>query len=114
MAWNRGLQPESLMSRNGLFAAIVACACIVPSVRGATPRQVDTSIKRGVEWLYEQQNDKGNWETTPGPGADFKKEQSKPESGQWGGVSAMATYALLDAGESPKDERIAKAVQFLN
>jgi hypothetical protein len=84
------------------------CAC------AATPQEVDRAIKRGVDFLYSKQNPQGNWETTPGPGRDFRKEPAKPESGQWGGYSAIAAYALLDAGESWKDKRIRDALEWLN
>src|SRR5258706_2686258 len=103
------------MSRSG---ARVVCFLVIlgfaSSLRAATPQEVDKAIKRGVEWLYAQQNDAGNWETTPGPGRDFAKEPAKPESGQWGGYSSLATYALLDAGESWKDKRIRDALEWLN
>ncbi|MDB5321846.1 MAG: hypothetical protein JWN40_3477 [Phycisphaerales bacterium] len=103
------------MSRSG--ACVVCFLAILgfgSSLQAATPQEVDKAIKRGVEWLYTQQNDGGHWETTPGPGRDFAKEPAKPESGQWGGYSSMATYALLDAGESWKDKRIRDALEWLN
>jgi len=33
--------------------------------------------------------------------------------GQWGGLTALATYSLLASGESPQDPRIMKATDFL-
>ena len=81
----------------------------------ATPQEVDKAIKRGVEFLYSQQNEQGNWESTPGPGRDARtKEVADPKSGQWGGFSAIATYALLDAGENWTDKRIRNACEWLN
>ena len=106
------------MSRAGVLVwsvvgVVVAFASGSP-LRAATPEQVDQAIRRGVDWLYAQQNEKGHWETTPGPGADVRKNQSKPDAGQWGGYSALATYALLDAGESWRDPRVRNAVEWLN
>src|SRR4051812_17371691 len=80
----------------------------------ATPQEVDKAIKKGVEFLYSRQNDKGNWDTTISPGPNARKEASKPESGQFGGFSALAAYALLDAGESWKDKRVREAVEWIN
>ena len=105
------------MSRPGVLVWSVVGVLVLSSaaaVRAATPQQVDKAIKKGVDWLYSQQNDKGNWETTPGPGPDARKEQAKPEAGQWGGYSAIATYALLDAGESWRDKRVRDALEWLN
>jgi hypothetical protein len=103
------------MSRSGVrvvtFLLILGMGL---SLQAATPQEVDQAIKRGVEWLYSQQNEQGNWESTPGPGPDARKEQAKPESGQWGGYSSLATYALLDAGESWKDKRVRDALEWLN
>lgn len=103
------------MSRPGVLVwSVVGVLVLSSAARAATPEQVDKAIKKGVDWLYSQQNDKGNWETTPGPGPDARKEQSKPEAGQWGGNSAIATYALLDAGESWRDKRVRDALEWLN
>lgn len=81
---------------------------------GATPQEVDKAIRKGVEFLYSKQNDKGNWEAVPVAGRDWRKEPSNVNSGQWGGYTSLATYALLDAGESWKDKRVREAVEWLN
>lgn len=92
----------------GCVVFIVA-AFLNASVMAATPEQVDQAIKRGVAFVYSQQRN-GHWEVTPtrGPGSDHSAD-----AGQWGGRTALATYALLSAGESPNDPRIAEAVKFL-
>ncbi len=92
----------------------LACLWLASAARAATPQQVDKAIKRGVEFLYARQNDKANWESTPGPDRDARKEPSDPRNGQWGGYSALATYALLDAGEPWHDKRVRDAVEWLN
>src|SRR4051812_19364216 len=56
----------------------------------ATPAEVDTAIKRGVEFLYTKQNDKGNWENAQSAGRDARKEASNVNGGQWGGLSSLA------------------------
>mgnify|MGYP005839644419 CR=1 FL=1 len=88
-------------------AMVLACAGLA---RAATPQQVEDAIRRGVQWIYSQQNDQGNWERVPAPtGA---KKGYVVEEGQWGGLTSMATLALLAAGEDPKDPRVEKAVRF--
>lgn len=56
------------------------------------------SIDRGVNYLKRSQRNKGNW-------SDML---SAP-----GGLSALVTLALLNAGESPDDPVIAKALKYV-
>ena len=90
-----------------LFVLLIATVC-----RAATPDEVNAAIRNGVDYLYKQQNKSGNWEHTqeaPGPGTS----PGDPDGGQWGGRTALATYALLAAGERPLDDRVVKAVEWL-
>src|SRR2546421_9495681 len=103
--------------RGGVAKSIIALLTLgfLACARGATippatPEQVDKTIARAVEWLYSKQT-KGNWET-----AEKRDPTTKPsntEGGQWGGRTAIATYALLAADQSPQDARIQEAVTFL-
>jgi len=80
--------------------------------RGATPERVDQAIEKGKKFLYSQQHPTGHWEKDPqrkGTKHDWQHQQGDA----YGGYTAIATYALLAAGESPQDKRIAKAVTFL-
>jgi hypothetical protein len=71
---------------------------------------VDIAIRNGVEYLYKTQ--KGdNWEVVPRRDGDGAADV---KGAQWGGLTAMATYALLAAGESPQDPRVAKAIKWLD
>src|SRR5688500_6492197 len=80
-----------------------------------TPNEVDASIKKAVAWLYSQQDQRGHWEKKEAPEGEIKgKDRNNPTGGQWGGYTAVATYALLDAGEPWKDDRIRKAAEWLN
>ncbi|MGB7158179.1 MAG: DUF4159 domain-containing protein, partial [Tepidisphaeraceae bacterium] len=97
------------MVRGFLAAMLVLCLCCQP-VRAATPQEVDAAVQRAVKWLYAKQKE-GTWETAPARDASLKGQEVK--GGQWGGETALATYALLAAGESPQDERLAKAIDFL-
>lgn len=74
----------------------------VSQVYSATPEQVNKAIEDAKAYLYAKQSPKtGTWDT------------EKPEGNQWGGLTAMATYALLASGESSQDPRIQRAVRFL-
>jgi len=79
----------------------------------ATPAKVDAAIKKAVAYLYSVQNDKGHWETFDGISPTWKAEPAKPEGGQYGGLTAMAVYSMLDTGESWKDQRLRKAIEWL-
>src|SRR5688500_18628788 len=86
--------------------AFVVSTVAAPAAHGATPAEVETAIKKAKEFLYSQQTKEGAWDPAK-PAADHV------HGSQWGGSTAMATYALLAAGESPDDPRIQKAVRWL-
>ena len=67
--------------------------------------KVNAAIKRGVQFLYSIQKKDGSWENVPAPAG---KDPANPDQGQWGGLTSMATYALLAAGENPQDPRLAR------
>ncbi len=93
-----------------IAAVLLIIAIIVPQAHAATGKQIDDAIKKGKQWLYSQQNANGNWEYTPQPTNGIGSDVN---SGQWGGLTAIATYALLASGETRNDPRIDKAVSFL-
>ena len=83
------------------------------STRAATPQEVDAAIKKAMAFLKSQQKD-GNWEGGVAP--DFKKLDPKggpTEACKYGGVTALASYALLAAGESDQNPEMAKAIKWL-
>jgi hypothetical protein len=86
------------------MVAIISGIILAAPVRAATPQEVDAAIQKGKTFLRSQQKADGSWEPT-GPPA--------PRNDQQGGNTAMATYALLAAGDSPQDEHIKKAVAWL-
>ncbi len=108
-------QLKSRLGRTGapclLLAMIglITMAAAAPA-RAATPEQVEQAVRKAVAYLYSAQNG-GNWELFP------QKNPKGPRAGvsghQWGGPTAIATYALLAAGESPQDKRLEQGVQFL-
>lgn len=93
----------------GLLCTAVVCGPAL-KVRAASPEQVDKAIGEAILKLYSLQKN-GNWEVVAL--ADSDKAEYDVEGGQWGGLTAIATYALLAAGESPQDPRIRTAVEWL-
>jgi len=81
-----------------VFAVSVVVAGAQPA-RAATVKEVDDAIRKAIDVLYATQ--KGdNWE---GGGKDNQET----------GMTALATYALLAAGEKPQNPKIAAAVEYL-
>ncbi|MGC4030805.1 MAG: DUF4159 domain-containing protein [Tepidisphaeraceae bacterium] len=83
------------------------------------PDDVDKAIAKGVEYLYSVQQPDGTWETEPappaGPIAKVPDDKSSPSSdnNQYGGKTALAVYALLEAGQRPTEPKLKKAIDFL-
>ena len=79
---------------------------------GATPAQVNAAIEKSIAYLYSMQKPSGRWET-----ADQRAGTSHDVIGMqgdtFGGYTALATYALLAAGENPQDPRLQRAISFL-
>jgi hypothetical protein len=70
-----------------------------------TNEQVDAAIQKAVEYIYSQH--KGEHWDEPQP--DPKKHAS-----QWGGLTAIAVYGLLAAGEKPSNNpKLAQAIEWL-
>ena len=86
--------------------SVMATAGMAPA---ATPEQVGAAITKGREFLLRTQKD-GNWETAQAP-----TDTSPPSvvGGQWGGMTALATYALLAAGEPVSNPNLQEAIKFL-
>lgn len=78
-----------------LEAALVPCALAVDA------RQIDAAIANGKKYLYTQFQE-GNWE----------RETSKYEDITTG-QTALAVRALLEAGESYQEPRIAEAIAYI-
>lgn len=76
-----------------------------PSTRAATPAEVDRAIEKAKTFLYSQQRG-GIWDPAKPPA------MARPNA-QWGGPTAIATYALLAAGESRQAPALKPAIEFL-
>jgi hypothetical protein len=88
-----------------VFAATMA---ISPAL-AVSDEEVVAAIERARAFLYSQQKE-GNWELAPKP---QNAVGSSVKGDQWGGLTAIATYALLASGESPQDARLQPAIEFL-
>ncbi len=82
--------------------ALLALLLLAPGARGAeAPLDAATvlsTIERGVAYLKKAQSSKGRWDELPTYN---------------GGVTALCTLALLDAGVEPSDPAIVKALAYL-
>jgi hypothetical protein len=96
-----------------LFAALILIATACRQAPGATADEVDEAIRKGVEYLYSRPDFKknGNWEEAQ-KRADAVSGASQ-SGAQWGGRTALMTYALLASGESPNDSKLRPAIEFL-
>jgi len=83
------------------------------TARAATPEQVQKAIEKAKDWLYKQQNPKGTWERVEKPVPNGEKGNADPDARQWGGLTSLATYALLAAEESPQTPKLQNAISFL-
>src|SRR5687768_16966003 len=76
--------------RLGVLAFIPLLICSTAS--GASPAEVDAALHKAKAFLYAQQNDAGTWEKSAKRTSD---EGQDVTGSQWGGLTALATYALL-------------------
>jgi hypothetical protein len=77
----------------------------------ATPEQVDKALEKAKAFLYSKQKPDGTWEDAPQ--RDPKGGHHDVTGWQFGGLTAVATYALLAGGESPQEPKLQKAIAFL-
>jgi hypothetical protein len=85
------------------WLAVLLALTINHSARAATPAEVEAAIQKGVKYLYSAQV-AGLWDPVN------PAKAAKPI--HWGGETALATYALLAAGENRQDPKLAKAIAF--
>ncbi len=107
--------PRSNRRLRAAVVALSACLALLATAarpaRAATVPQVNDALKRAVKYLYTIQGADGSWEYLPRP--DPAAGNADVRGKQGGGLTAMATYALLAAGERPQDARVAKAIDWL-
>jgi hypothetical protein len=96
---------KSVARRMFVSLALIGAIVGATSARAARPQEIDASIQRAVNYLYSVQQD-GTWEA-------LGQGDLGPDGMHHGGLTAIATYALLAAGENPSNPRLAKALLFL-
>ncbi|HSU67663.1 MAG TPA: hypothetical protein VLJ39_12385, partial [Tepidisphaeraceae bacterium] len=79
---------------------------------GVTDEQVTAAIAKAQEYLLKQQNKEGNWEEVQKP--QHVEGITDLKGRQWGGLTSIATYALLASGVDPRSTpELQKAINFL-
>src|SRR5690348_16545270 len=91
-----------------LFAIVAAPSFAV------TPEQVQIAIDKAQKFLLDHRNKGGTWEEVDKPetGAD-EGLRLDVKGRQWGGLTAISTYALLASGKDWRDKDLAPAIDFL-
>lgn len=97
-----------------LIALLAFAASSLPPARAATPQQINDAVAKGVKYLYSVQKKDGSWETEPPDPAGLNSNGGFSATSRYGGHTAIATYALLAAGEKTKDNLpLQNAVKWL-
>jgi len=94
-------RPRSPPLSAAAVAVMLGWATSVAAPPEISEEDLDIAVKRAVEYLWSRQNADGGWEEE-----HFAEQYA-------GGVAALTTYALLEAGQSPHDPRMVKAVAYL-
>jgi hypothetical protein len=96
-----------MLAKKWIVAALMVAAGLAPSVQA---RPSDDDVKKGIksiiDALYAQQLPNGTWDLDK-PGADHVTGVN------WGGTTALITYALLSAGESYQNPKLTRAIEYL-
>ncbi|HEY8747575.1 MAG TPA: DUF4159 domain-containing protein, partial [Tepidisphaeraceae bacterium] len=79
----------------------------------ATPEQVNQSIEKARQFLLSKRNDSGTWEEVPRPDIAAENAQASTSGRQWGGLTALSTYALLASGTDWRSPDVTPAIEFL-
>lgn len=111
---------ESPCYRFWLTAAAAVIALVTPgtghSVAGAaTPEQVQQAIERAQKFLLSRRGLEGTWEVSPAPKPlpTLDGRIISPTYTQWGGYTAVATYALLASGVDWRSDEMKQPIRFL-
>lgn len=85
--------------------------------RAATPRQIQQAIEKAQKYLITHRSPDGTWEVVPHPELstpdDWTKRLQDYHGRQWGGLTALSTYALLASGVDQRSDEMKKPIDFL-
>ena len=91
---------------------LIFASLALPARGDIDGQKMDAAIEKAKRFIYRHQSMEGRWETDPAR-VGTEDNWGKMQGSTYGGYTALCTYALLAAGESPNDPRIKAAVQFL-
>ena len=95
------------------LAGMICLACGPRSASAATPQQINDAVASGIKYLYSIEKD-GNWEEGPRDPGGLDSNGGFSPASRYGGLTAIATYALLAVGEKTKDNpKLQAAVKWL-
>jgi hypothetical protein len=99
----------------GTCAILVTGFFLAPPVLAATPQQVEQAIAKGQKWLLDARNKDGTWEEVVKPELSTDKDNriTDVRARQWGGLTSLATYALLASGEDRRSQNMKRPISFL-
>jgi hypothetical protein len=107
------------MPTRRIVAVILLLSLAATAARAqSSAAEIEQALKRAKAYLYSIQKG-GHWDLpqrAPPAREDARGMMSLTDiqnSSQWGGLSALVTYSLLAAGDSPQDPRLAAAIEFL-
>jgi hypothetical protein len=91
----------------GFFCSICLADDVPPD-----PVAVQTAITKAQNYLFSKQTN-GTWETVPKRVPGPALGGGDTTAAQYGGMTALVTYALLDSGIPASDPRLKPAIDFL-
>ncbi len=100
------------------IVSVVVLLVTVPaggqSARDWDAEAVEKSVKKAKAYLWSKWSD-GHWPEHGKPGLKVFPKDAKARRYKinYGGITALCTYALLAAGEKPQEERMARTLKWL-
>lgn len=90
-------------------------ACTAAPLGAATPEQVDKAIEKAQQYLLTHRSQDGTWEIASRPelGNATNPRLYDYKARQWGGLTAISTYALLASGINRQSPDLDKPIKFL-
>lgn len=103
--------------RRWLGTSIFILAAAAGICRAATPEQIQKAIDKAQRYLITHRSTDGTWEIAPHPelstAADWKNRLQDYRGRQWGGLTALTTYALLASGMDQRADELKEPIHFL-
>jgi len=92
---------------------LTALAWAAPA-NATTAQQVQQAIDKAQQYLLTHREKNGTWEVAAAPQVGTPQQMFLNFKGrQWGGFTAIATYALLASGKDYRDDDLKPAINFL-